>query len=72
MSRCLSLALLSVVFVYGLFIVLSPRPALAAGVNCDVNVCINLCSKKCATPGCGCASNCLQTIDARKKSGQCK
>jgi hypothetical protein len=44
----------------------------ARAVNCDVNACINACSKKCATAGCMCASNCMQTIEERKKAGQCK
>ncbi len=70
MMRRLSLAFMSAAVVYGLSILLAPRPALA--VNCDVNACISVCSKKCATPGCMCAANCLQTIDKRKKSGQCK
>jgi hypothetical protein len=69
MSRSLSFAFLSALFIYGLSAALAP-PALA--VNCDVNACINVCSKKCGTPGCMCASTCLQTIDQRKKSGQCK
>jgi len=72
MAGRLSLALLSMVFVYGLSIAVMPGPALAAGVNCDVNACTSACTKKCATSGCGCASWCLQAIDARKKSGQCK
>jgi len=66
MSRRLSLAFLSAVFLSIAFV-----PS-ARAVNCDVNVCIDLCSKKCGTPGCACASTCLQTIDQRKKSGQCK
>lgn len=68
--RRLSLAFMSVALVYGLSIFFAPRPALA--VNCDVNACISACSKKCGTPGCMCAPNCLQTIDKRKKAGQCK
>lgn len=68
MSRRLSLALLSAMFFYGL-VALAPT-ALAA--NCDVNACISACQKKCATPGCMCPQNCMQTIDKRKKSGQCK
>jgi hypothetical protein len=69
MSRRLSLAFLSAMFVYGLSVAFASS-ALAA--NCDVNACINACSKKCATPGCMCAANCMQTIDKRKKGGQCK
>jgi hypothetical protein len=64
MSR-LSIAILCAMFVSVAF-----APS-ARAVNCDVNACISACSKKCATPGCACASNCLQTIEARKKSGQC-
>jgi hypothetical protein len=70
MMRRLSLAFISAALVYGLSIFFVPRPALA--VNCDVNACINACSKKCATPGCGCASWCLQTMEERKKAKQCK
>jgi hypothetical protein len=69
MSRRLSLALLSAMFVYGLAVGFAPP---ARAVNCDVNACINACSKKCATPGCACASSCLQTIEGRKKAKQCK
>jgi hypothetical protein len=73
MSRRLSLAFLSAMFVYGISIVSSP-PALAAGVNCDANVCISRCQK--AGPqfgaGQGCVSFCLQTMEERKKKGQCK
>jgi hypothetical protein len=69
MSRRLSLAFLSAMFVYGLSIAFAPS---ALAVNCDVNACISACSKKCGTPGCACASSCLQTMDQRKKSGQCK
>ena len=74
MSRRLSLAFLSTVFVYGLSIVFAPRPALAAGVVCDVNVCISACQKRFPQGGAGqaCTSGCLQTIDQRKKKGQCK
>jgi hypothetical protein len=60
-------ALLSMTLFFGLAFA---QPARA--VNCDVNACINTCSKKCATPGCACASSCLQTIEGRKKAGQCK
>jgi|SoimicMinimDraft_14_1059742.scaffolds.fasta_scaffold13222_1 hypothetical protein len=69
MLRRLSLTFLSAMFVYGLSVGFAPP---ARAVNCDVNACISACSKKCATPGCACASNCMQTIDARKKSKQCK
>ena len=69
MSRRLSLAFLFAMFFYGLSVAFAPS-ALAA--NCDVNACISTCSKKCATPGCMCAQNCMQAIDKRKKGGQCK
>ena len=69
MARNLLLALLSAIFISGFSAILTP-PALAA--NCDVNACISACSKRCPTPGCGCASGCLQTIEGRKKAGQCK
>ena len=69
MSGRLSLAFLSAMLFYGLAAAFTPS-ALAA--NCDVNACINTCSKKCATPGCMCAKNCMQAIDKRKKGGQCK
>jgi hypothetical protein len=69
MSRRTSLAFLSAMFFYGLSVAFAPS-ALAA--NCDVNACISTCSKKCATPGCMCAQNCMQAIEKRKKGGQCK
>jgi predicted carbohydrate-binding protein with CBM5 and CBM33 domain len=69
MSRRLLLAFLSAMFVYGLSVGFAPS---ARAANCDVNACINACSKKCATSGCGCASWCLQTIEERKKAKQCK
>jgi hypothetical protein len=69
MSRRLSLAFLSAMFFYALSVAFAPS-VLAA--NCDVNACINACSKKCATAGCMCAPNCMQAIEKRKKSGQCK
>ena len=69
MSRRLSLAFLSAMFFYGLSVAFAPS---AFAVNCDVNACINTCSKKCPMPGCQCPQNCMQTIDKRKKSGQCK
>jgi len=71
MSRRVLIAFFSMLFVYGLSIAVAPDFARAAGVNCDVNACISACSKRCATPGCACAPNCLQTIEARKKGGQC-
>ncbi len=70
MSRRLSLSFLSAIFVYCLSNVFTPS-ALAAP-SCDVNACIGACQKRCPTPGCMCAPNCMQSIDKRKKSGQCK
>jgi hypothetical protein len=72
MLRRLSLAFLSMVFVYGLSIVFAPRPALA--VNCDVSACISACQKRGPQFGAGqaCTSGCLQTIEQRKKAKQCK
>jgi hypothetical protein len=72
MSRRLSLALLSTVFIFGLTATFA-APALA--VNCDVNACISLCQKRGgphAAVGNVCNSNCQLTIEARKKKGQCK
>ncbi len=71
MSRGLSFAFLSAIFVYGFSVVLA-LPALA--VNCDVNVCISICKKSnpIYASGQGCATNCMQTIQDRKTKGQCK
>ena len=69
MFRRVSFAFLSAMFFYGLSIAFAPS---ASAVNCDVNACINVCSKRCPTASCVCASYCLQTIEERKKSGQCK
>ena len=72
MMRRLSLAFTFAALVYGLSILLAPRPALA--VNCDVNACISACQKRGPqfAAGNACTSGCLQTIDKRKKGGQCK
>ena len=70
MSRRLSLAFLSAMFFYGLAVALAP--SVQAAANCDVNACISACSKRCTFPGCQCAQNCMQTMEKRKKSGQCK
>jgi hypothetical protein len=68
--RRLSLAIFSTVLVCGLSFV-SARPALA--VNCDVNTCINICSKgKIGTALTSCNSWCQITIQERKNKGQCK
>jgi hypothetical protein len=71
MSRRLSIAFLSMIFVYGLSVVFAP-PALA--VNCDVNACINVCKKQNPSYGTGhgCTSTCMQMIQERKSKGQCK
>jgi hypothetical protein len=45
MSRRVLIAFLSM-FVCGLSITLAPKPALAAGANCDVNTCISICQKR--------------------------
>jgi hypothetical protein len=70
MLRRLSLAFLSAMFFYGLAV--ASAPSVQAAANCDVNACISACQKKCATPGCACAQNCMQTMEKRKKGGQCK
>jgi hypothetical protein len=46
----------------------------ASAVNCDVNACIRVCQKNHPQGGAGqaCTSGCLQTIEGRKKAGQCK
>lgn len=70
MAPRLPLVFLSVVIVYGLSTVFAP-PALA--VNCDVNICISICSKgKVGTSLQACNSWCQLTIEERKKKGQCK
>jgi hypothetical protein len=71
MSRRLSLAVLSMVFFYGLSIAFAPQPALAA--NCDVSACIGKCEKRGPNfgTGHGCTSWCLQTMEERKKKGLC-
>jgi hypothetical protein len=70
MPRRLLFAFLSAMFFYGLAVALAPPVQAAA--SCDVNACISACSKKCPTPGCACAQNCMQAIEKRKKAGQCK
>jgi hypothetical protein len=69
MLRGLLLSLLSATFVYGATVAFAP-PAWA--VNCDVNACISTCQKRCPGPACACPQNCMQTIDQRKKTKQCK
>jgi hypothetical protein len=67
MSR-LSLLSLSAL-VLGLIVVASP----ARAVNCDVNTCMNICSKgKAGTAIQSCSSWCQITIKERKDKGQCK
>jgi hypothetical protein len=70
MSR-LSLAFMFAAFVYGQFVTFA-QPVLAAG--CDVNICISNCQKRGPqfSTGNACTSFCLQTMDKRKKAGQCK
>jgi hypothetical protein len=78
----LSLAFLSIVFVYGLSISVAPGPALGARarVNCDVGRCIDRCfhtrgisgyGQLHISSGGGCTPNCLKKMDARKKAGLC-
>jgi hypothetical protein len=63
------IALSTVTILFGLtFAFASP----ARAVNCDVSACINICQKKCPGPSCQCPQNCMQTIEGRKKNGQCK
>jgi hypothetical protein len=72
MKRRLSLALMSAALVCGQSVMFA-APALA--VNCDLNVCMNICNKTgsgTVTAGRGCASWCLQTMEERKAKGQCK
>jgi hypothetical protein len=76
MTRRLSLAFLSVIFVYGLSIGFAPRPALADSCdNAASGACLSECRKDGnASPGSGggCVLYCLQRIEERKKKGQCK
>jgi hypothetical protein len=71
MSRRLLLALLSTVFIFGFTAACAP-PALA--VNCDLNACISVCQKRNPQGAAGrvCNSNCMLTMEERKKKGQCK
>jgi hypothetical protein len=71
MSRRLSLAFLSAMFVYGLSIAYAPS-ALAAG--CDFNACMARCQKNYPQAGAGqvCNSNCGIAIAERRKKGLCK
>jgi hypothetical protein len=66
------LSFLAVLFVLGLSGAFAPRPARA--VNCDANACISACQKRGPSFGAGqgCTSWCLQTMEERKKKGQCK
>ena len=67
--RRLSLAISFTVLVCGLSFVSAP----ALAVNCDVNTCINICSKgKVGTAQTQCNSWCQITIHERKTKGQCK
>jgi hypothetical protein len=74
MSRRLSLAFLSAMFVYGLSVTFAP-PALAAGAAaCEISACIAYCEKRGPQAALGnyCSRNCLITIDQNKKAGKCK
>jgi hypothetical protein len=73
MSRVF-LTFLSALFVLGV-IGAFPRPTLAAGAaSCDVNACIEYCSKRGTNTGMGnyCSRTCLLTVDQNKKAGKCK
>ena len=82
MLRRLALVFLSMVFVYGLWISVAPgRPAPAARVKGNIDVCIDKCYKRCHgggygqshySLGCSCAPNCLKIMAARQKDGVCK
>jgi hypothetical protein len=65
------LSRLSIALLFAVFLSVAFAPS-ARAVNCDVNACISTCQKKCATPACMCPQNCMQTIEKRKKGGQCK
>ena len=69
MSRRLSLALLSTIFIFGV-----SAASAAPAINCDVNACIAYCQKRNPQGGAGqaCNSNCMITIEERKKKWQCK
>ena len=69
MSRRLSFALLSMIFIFGV-----SAASAAPAANCDVNACIAICQKRNPQGGAGqvCNSNCMITIEERKKKGQCK
>jgi hypothetical protein len=83
MSRLLSLAFLSVIFVYGLSIGFALQPALAD--SCD-NAAFSACLSECRSalregplgntfPGAApspCLQGCTFNIEERKKKGQCK
>ena len=74
MSRLLSLAFLSMAFVCGLSIVFAPRAALAD--KCD-NAAVSACRSECMKNNSGmgtamCTTQCQQTMEDRRKKGQCK
>jgi hypothetical protein len=73
MSR-FSVSVFSALTFLSLIFAFAPSAALAAGVNCDVNACISACQKRGPqfAAGQACTQNCLQVMDKRKKSGQCK
>jgi hypothetical protein len=64
MSRSLSFALLSAMFIYGLSAALAPA---ALAVNSTL-----MRAWACQTAGRGCSSWCAQTMEERKAKGQCK
>jgi hypothetical protein len=81
MSRRLTLAFLSVIFVYGLSIGFAPRPALADSCDNELNACFSKCGKRAQNLGDvpgnanlagNCGHDCMITNEERKKKGQCK
>jgi hypothetical protein len=67
MSRGLSFAFLSALFIFGLSAAFAP-PALA--VNCSLPVCLKECARMAG--GTQCSSWCDKTLAERRSSGQCK
>lgn len=69
--RRLSIGIFSIALICGLSFVSLP-PALAA--SCDLNTCVAECQKVNPRNATGniCTTNCLQTIEQRKKARQCK
>jgi len=81
MTRRLTLAFLSVIFVYGLSIDFAPRPALAQpkpapAAKCDMSTCLDECYRNRGRPGLSarmpCGVYCASDIEDGKKKGTCK